>query len=468
MPYDVSAQEEIALRLNETLQGERLSKLTYLTSDVCYFHLKRREKLVFSLRGNDPYVYLSKTLEDVTGIPSSFCLMLRKEIQNAEIDGVSLVNHDRIFRFALTAISSTFKPIARYLIAELLPGKTNLILLDEEEKILGAQRMGEFGQNHLILRGVKYLPPEKMEFTPRRAESSFSFEEYQSKSEAKEETVLSLRKKELYKPLFDFLKRKVRSGEKKLKMLETDKENAKTHLNDGDYGSFIFMNMDAIDPTSGHMDYYGEDIKLDPRKSASANAELFFKRAKKSKTALKMAEENRLKAEKDLEGFKAASIFVEHADEAVLGDLMEHYGLRKSKAKKKGDALISSASLPYFVSIDGTTYLFGKSMKQNDFLTFHLDTCKTHLWFHIEGDSGAHVMLRKDDPSQEEITLAAEIAIAASEAIDGTVMCALRKDVRKGNVPGQAVVSEYKTIRVNKISEKAVSALENARKISLK
>jgi hypothetical protein len=66
------------------------------------------------------------------------------------------------------------------------------------------------------------------------------------------------------------------------------------------------------------------------------------------------------------------------------------------------------------------------------------------------------------------ITLAAEIAIAASEAIDGTVMCALRKDVRKGNVPGQAVVSEYKTIRVNKISEKAVSALENARKISLK
>ena len=70
MPYDVSAQEEIAARLNDTLRGERLSKLTYLTSDVCYFHLKRREKLVFSLRGNDPYVYLSKTLEDVSGIPS--------------------------------------------------------------------------------------------------------------------------------------------------------------------------------------------------------------------------------------------------------------------------------------------------------------------------------------------------------------------------------------------------------------
>ena len=80
------------------------------------------------------------------------------------------------------------------------------------------------------------------------------------------------------------------------------------------------------------------------------------------------------------------------------------------------------------------------------------------------GNSGSHVIIKKDDPSEEEINIAASIALLNSKQEEGEVMMAFRKDVRKGSVPGQAVVKTFKPLRLNRIDSKVKDLLKSAKK----
>nr|MCR5514153.1 NFACT RNA binding domain-containing protein [Bacilli bacterium] len=125
---------------------------------------------------------------------------------------------------------------------------------------------------------------------------------------------------------------------------------------------------------------------------------------------------------------------------------------------------LSVSSLPYYVEFEGTKILYGKTSKQNDCLTFLFETAKDHLWFHVMGNSGSHVIIKKDDPTEEEINLAASIALLNSKQEEGEVMMAYRKDVRKGSVPGQAIVKTFKTLRLNSLNKNTKEVLNKAKK----
>ena len=82
------------------------------------------------------------------------------------------------------------------------------------------------------------------------------------------------------------------------------------------------------------------------------------------------------------------------------------------------------------------------------------------------GNSGSHVIIKKDDPSEEEINIAASIALLNSKQEEGEVMMAFRKDVRKGSVSGQAVVKTFKTLRLNKLNKETKKLLSEAKRYS--
>ncbi len=458
--------EALASYYQKELVGAKVSHLVLVSPSVFAFHLSRGGKLVFSFDGPSPYVNVSQTLEDVTSLSSSFYLSLRKEAQNARIMDVEVWNEDRILVFVLEAISATFKPVTRYLVSELLPGKSNFFLLDEDKCIMGGFRMGAINETRALLVHAPYIFPEKKEFKRLLPKKEFSFAEYQSKISESEALLIEKRKKEIYKPLFDFFKRKERSLKKKLLLLDDDVKKAESHLHDGDYGNFIYTDIDSIHPETGKMDYYGEEVALDPRFNAVKNAELFFKRAKKAKTALAISKENKDKTVKELESLEEDIALSNGASEEYLALLSEKYGFGSKNAKKKKND-VGSALLPYFVTYNGVTYLYGKSAKQNDFLTFHFDTSRNHGWLHVEGDSGAHVIIKKDHPNEDEVSFGVKLALLASGLEEGMVSYSLRKDVRNGSVPGQAVLLSFRSIR-GEVDEEAKAIFANAKKVSLK
>lgn len=458
--------EALASYYQETLLGAKISHLVLYSPNVFAFHLSKGGKLVFSFDGPSPYVNVSETLEDVTSLSSSFYLSLRKETQNARIKGVEVWNEDRILVFILEAISATFKPVTRYLVSELLPGKGNLFLLDEGKKIMGGLRLGAINETRALLVHAPYLYPEKKEFKKDGLRKDFDLGRFKESCLSVEVAILERRKKEIYKPLFDFFKRKKRSLGKKLTLLDDDMKKAEEHLHDGDYGNFIYTDIDSIHPETGKMDYYGVEVPLDPRWSAAKNAETFFKRAKKAKTAIAISKENKEKTEKELESLEEDIDLSIGASEEFLLLLSEKYGFAKDSGKKKKSD-VGGAALPYFVTHKGTTYLFGKSAKQNDYLSFHFDTSRNHGWLHVEGDSGSHVMIKKDFPSENEISFGVKLALLSSGLEEGMVSYSLRKDIRSGNAPGQAVLLNYRSIR-GEVDEEARSIFSLAKKVSLK
>jgi predicted ribosome quality control (RQC) complex YloA/Tae2 family protein len=228
--------------------------------------------------------------------------------------------------------------------------------------------------------------------------------------------------------------------------------------------------MDSIPPKASSFVYEGEEIKLDPSRSAAENANAYYKRAKKAKMTLKQVDISKEKASKELEEITSSLTQLEHADEAGLEMMAKELDMAiVNQAKKKGAHEwrgLSVSSLPYYVEYEGTKILYGKTSKHNDCLTFLFETAKDHLWFHVMGNSGSHVIIKKDDPTEEEINLAASIALLNSKQEEGEVMMAYRKDVRKGSVPGQAVVKTFKTLRLNNIDLKARDLLESAKRYS--
>ena len=106
---------------------------------------------------NPNAIYLSK---------SSYSSEAFKRLKGAFLKSVSTVNRDRVIKFELLKILLSGKTKTFYIFVELTGKDANVILTDEEGKILEVFREFE-GSYRWIKRGVTYIPPpmEKKEFS---------------------------------------------------------------------------------------------------------------------------------------------------------------------------------------------------------------------------------------------------------------------------------------------------------------
>ena len=452
--------------LNEELSSRHIGKLCLFSGSVYSFSLSRGGKLVFVLTGGDPYVYISPSFLEGNSLSSPFASFLRKSLSNALIESVSQYNDDRILDFALTSLNEVFKPVKLHLLFELLPTHPNLILLDEKGRILSAHKTSSLLDKRAICHGLTYLPPEASAMKLEQETTCFSAPSFNAHCLEKENLLCEKRKKERFAHLFKYLKTREKALSRKIKQIEEDQEEAKAHLEDGRYGGYIYTNYSSLPQKGQSLVFEGKEIPLDPRKNLAQNADAFYKRAKKAKTAIEKEEENKKKAIKEKEQISSLLGLLDNADESFLLLSEKEYGL--NKVEKKGVSateLSSSSLLPYEVKVDGVSYVFGKNAKQNDFLSFAYLTNKSYLWLHVKGDHGAHLIIKKEDPSGEVISLGCELALLASKKEDGEVMYCPRKNVKRGNVPGQAIVSEYRSATFKRISAKAKNAFLTAQKV---
>jgi predicted ribosome quality control (RQC) complex YloA/Tae2 family protein len=321
----------------------------------------------------------------------------------------------------------------------------------------------------LCLRGLSYTLPEKKDFAPA-PETAFSPLSYEQHCHDLETALAEMRKKDRFGFVLDQLKRRKKLAERKIKAIQGDIANAKVHENDNVYGDYIFTEYSSLNPRATSINVEGKEIALDPARNLAKNAELFYKRSKKAKETIKLSEQNLAAAEQEALDATSALSQIGAADEEGLENLAKELDLRpenapKTKKEKEWKGL-SHESLPYEVDYHGTKILFGKSAKQNDCLTFLFDTAKEHSWLHVMGNSGSHVMIKKENASDDEIRTAAEICLSNSNQVDGEVMLTKRGNVRKGQVMGQAIVKEFKTVRINTISPTTSALLQTAKKVN--
>ena len=169
-------------------------------------------------------------------------------------------------------------------------------------------------------------------------------------------------------------------------------------------------------------------IPLDKRLSPSANAQVYYKKYAKSKTARVHLTEQLAAGQEELDYVYTVLDALTRAEgEKELSEIraeLWHSGYA-AKMKNYTEKKQAAPSIARYLTSDGHTVLCGRNNVANDWLTTRVAE-RGDWWFHVKNQPGSHVVLRcfdgESDPPEQAFTEAAEIAAWNSKAKDGVMV----------------------------------------------
>lgn len=213
------------------------------------------------------------------------------------------------------------------------------------------------------------------------------------------------------------------------------------------------------DPDGGMM-----EIALDVALTPAQNAQKYFKRYRKARSAQEIAREQKNKTLAELELLEQALFDLDECEtEADLADVrrtLENAGLVRAPSEKKRPKQPESRPM-LFLLPDGTEILVGKNSAQNDRLTGSARGGDT--WLHAKDMPGSHVIIRGEGVSEAALEAAAKLAawFSKGKGVSVPVDYTLRKFVKKpGGAPmGFVIYTHQKTLIVS-ATEGEIAALK--------
>lgn len=200
------------------------------------------------------------------------------------------------------------------------------------------------------------------------------------------------------------------------------------------------------------------NILLDPRFSAADNAQRYYKKYAKAKTAVKEKKIQLGENGQEIQYLESCLTFIQSASnfeevDAIRQELVEGGYLKRRK--KNGPKAQKDKPAPHsFTTADGFRILVGRNNKENDYLTLKLAN-KQDLWFHTKDIPGSHVILFTEgrEISETAILQAAGLAAYYSKGqqsenvpVDYTTIRHVKKP--SGAKPGMVIFTDNKTIYV--------------------
>ncbi len=161
-------------------------------------------------------------------------------------------------------------------------------------------------------------------------------------------------------------------------------------------------------------------VELDGRLTPAANAQRYYKKYNKAKTArvelTKQIEIGQRELQYIYTVFEALTRAEGPADLLEIRDELYRSGYA-SRMKSYAQRKPHNPTVMRFVTPDGMTVLCGKNNVQNEYITHKLAQ-KLDYWFHAKNVPGSHVLLVTEgkEPTDSDFTVAAEIAAYYSKA----------------------------------------------------
>lgn len=464
MPLNHEEIASLAATLNQRIVGAHLQGFTEFDQDVFFWSVSGRDRLVFCLSHSFPRVYVGGEALEGASLNNVFAAAMRKMLSRAKILSVGSITGERILYLDLERVNEVYKKERVRLVFEMIPSKPRLLLLDEAGSILISTHYSSLDSKRPLLRGMQYVLPPKGDFVAPK-KPPFDESSYALLCQKEEEQLMLSRKKNRFGDLAKKVRTKRKAAAKKVEAIQRDIEEAKVHLHDGIYGDYIYTEWGQFKKGDSSFIYEGQAIPLDEKKTPQENATAFYKRAKKAKAALEQGQANLEKAIAELENADTLLAMIENLDGEALELSGKKLGLFEQGKTKE---IQSTTLLPYQVQEGDIRILFGKNARQNEFLSFLYTSDKNVLWFHRFPGSGSHVLLLSSHPSNAEIQLACEIALLASGVETGDVMYTERKNLRRGNSLGQAIVKSYQSAHIPQVSQKAKDLFTKASRVHMK
>ncbi|GAP00569.1 Rqc2 family fibronectin-binding protein [Fructobacillus ficulneus] len=215
---------------------------------------------------------------------------------------------------------------------------------------------------------------------------------------------------------------------KKLEQTLTDSDNADTFKVKGDllitYPHLVKKGMQSVKIENYYDDNKLLDIALDPRFDGLQNANRYFRKYRKLRSAKDYVIDQLATTDQEIDYFNqiatqltvaspkdVADIKVELIDQ---GYLREKVRIKtKGKQTKKPKHVLSAPDK--FTASDGTLIEIGKNNLQNDQLSLKKAN-RQNIWLHVQKLPGSHVIIHSDHPSDQTIDEAAKLAAYFSKA----------------------------------------------------
>lgn len=569
MPFDGGMTSAVAHEILKASLGAKIEKVYVPCKDelVLLLHTKDGSyRLSLCASAHTPRINFTKIVKENPKEPSAFCMQMRKHLTGARIVDVQQIEFDRIIKIVLSTVDELGFPAQKHLYCEIMGKHSNIILTNENEKIINVIKTVDFttSSKRQLLPGMTYsLPPSQGKKHPlletrdgfmasvsakgdiddaflmqtyqgisplisrelfalahgEREKLWFYFSGYAANAkegkltpymlkdasgkicdftvmpisqygkehssceypsfgelidafyEGKEKTE---RIKQLAKDVFNILsnaearlKKKIASQKQELiECAEMDKFKL--------YGDLITANLYAISRGMAQVklvNYYDDEcpeitIELDSRISPSSNAQKYYKKYTKLKTAKVHLAEQIAIAEKELEYIYTVFDSLTKAEiEADIAQIRHELYVSGYASKMKNTTkqkIIKSSPLK-FRTESGYEVMIGKNNTQNDELT--IKTAEPYDWFfHVKDAPGSHVILfsKGEEPESIDFTQAAEAAAYYStkrEGVNVQVDYTQVKNIKKpsGSKPGfvtyksnySAVVSPVDHVKKN-------------------
>lgn len=261
------------------------------------------------------------------------------------------------------------------------------------------------------------------------------------------------------------INQKLERVQKKIALLHTtltDSEEREKYRIAGDIITANLHRINRGDKALTAINYYDEEqkeitIALDESKSPSKNAQMYYKKYAKAKTAETEAKKQLEIAMEDLEYLESVIANIEMAKtpselEEIRTELIDQHILPKTQTKKKAKA--NKVSAPEEYEYMGYTIYSGKNNLQNDYLTLKMGRAND-LWLHTKNIPGSHVLVKSkgEEFPDKVIEAAAKIAAVNSKGknapktdVDYCVVSHVKKP--NGAKAGMVIYEGYYTVTI--------------------
>ena len=562
MPMDGLTTGFAARELNEILRDGRIDKITQPERDTIVLVIRAggtNHRLLLCASPNNARCHLTMGSLSNPLEPPAMCMLMRKQITGARIQEIRQVEGDRIVYVDLDAVNELGDHVLRRLVLEIMGRHSNLLLLDENGRILEATRHvnPEMSRVRQIQPGMTYLPPPAQDkLNPETLTEEKLYERLSAIPDARlsralADTITGLSRgaaeelacrvlqpgetqpsdlKDACRRIADFLKRlpsmadprvlvnengeaedvfpmiylsrptenqrpyktlsealevyfgsrdarerlnqksaamvrmlksQLERCQRKLAMQQEELASAERMEEYRRMGEAINANLyqlkkgmteaelpDWNDPEGGTL-----TVPLDIRLTPSQNAQRYFKKYQKARSAREVAAQQRDKTLEETDYLEGMLLDVdkcvgESELEEIRQELVRTGYMKKNTNRRQQRQL--PGSKPYrYLSADGIEILVGKNAAQNDRITLGAKPDET--WLHAKDMPGSHVIICRE--GEIPLTTMKQAALLAAWYSKGQrsslvpVDYTLRRYVKKpsGAAPGKVIYTHQKT-----------------------
>lgn len=170
MAFDGVAVAAIVSELNSLLISGRITKISQPEADEVILTVKTNEdtyKLLLSASASLPVLYITTQNKTNPMTAPNFCMVLRKHLQGGRIISITQPGLERVINIEAEHLNEMGDLCKRTLILEVMGKHSNLILIDEENRIIDAlKHVGS------MMSSVREVLPGRDYFIPNTSEKA--------------------------------------------------------------------------------------------------------------------------------------------------------------------------------------------------------------------------------------------------------------------------------------------------------